>query len=202
MALATYTDLQASVANHLHRSDLTALIPDFIALAEQTLNSDLNSRGQEVRTTLTATAGVSTVLLPTDMLEMRRLVLMTSDPVRVLEYKSPEQLVADNTYITATAQPDSFTVIGGSIELNSTPDSNYSLELIYRQKLPALASNSTNWLLTGWPGCYLYGTLLQTSPYTQDDARIPVWSAAYKQAIAAVNTIDWYSGSGLRVRAR
>ena len=34
MALSTYTDLQASVANWLHRSDLTAVIPDLVGLAE------------------------------------------------------------------------------------------------------------------------------------------------------------------------
>ena len=32
MALANYTDLQSSIAAWAHRSDLTAIIPDFIAL--------------------------------------------------------------------------------------------------------------------------------------------------------------------------
>lgn len=203
MSIANYTDLQTSVANWLHRTDLAALVPDFIALAETTMNGDLLSRAMEVRTTLTAVAGTSTVTLPTDMIEMRRLTLMSSDPVRVLEYKSPEQLVADNPYITATAVPDSFAVIAGQIELNSTPDSGYSLELIYRQKIPALSvSNLTNWLLTASPNAYLFGALLAAAPYTQDDDRIPVWKSAYADAIDTLNSIDWYSGSGLRVRAR
>jgi hypothetical protein len=34
MALSTYSDLQTAVATWLHRSDLTAIIPDLITLAE------------------------------------------------------------------------------------------------------------------------------------------------------------------------
>jgi len=34
MALTTYTELKASIADWLNRSDLTAAIPDFISLAE------------------------------------------------------------------------------------------------------------------------------------------------------------------------
>ena len=37
MALANYSDLQASVASFLHRDDLTSEIPDFIKLAEADL---------------------------------------------------------------------------------------------------------------------------------------------------------------------
>lgn len=203
MAITVYSELQTSLASWLHRDDLTALIPDFITLAETQMNADVDSRAQEVRTTLTATSGVNLVTLPTDMLEMRRLTLMTSDPVTVLEYKSPEQLVADNSFITATARPDSFTVIAGSIELNSTPDSAYSIELIYRQRIPALSvSNTTNWLLTVNPNAYLFGALLQAMPFMQDEGRVPLFKSYYDQAIEAVNAIDWYSGSGLRVRAR
>jgi hypothetical protein len=203
MAITTYATLQTAIAAWLHRDDLSALVPDFITLAETTMNGDIDARSMEARTTLTASAGSNLVTLPTDMLEMRRLTLMTSDPVRVLEYKTPEQLVADNPWLAAQAEPDSFTVIAGSIELNSTPDSAYSLELIYRQKIPALSvSNTTNWLLTANPNCYLFGSLLQAAPYIQDDARLPVWQKMYADAVDTVNSIDWYSGSGLRVRAR
>ena len=203
MSITSYTELQTAVGNWIHRSDLAAQIPDFITLAEVMMNGDLKSRSQEMRMTLTCDTSSRLITLPTDMLEMRRLTLMSADPVRVLEYKSPEQLIADSTYITGAAMPDSFTVVAGSIEFNSIPDSAYPVELIYQQRLPALSnSNTTNWLLTNWPNAYLFGTLLQSAPYTQDTAQIEVWQRAYQDAIDTVNTIDWYSGSGLRVRAR
>jgi hypothetical protein len=203
VSIATYSDLQTSVANWLHRSDLTALIPDFITIGETMLNGDLDSRSQEIRTNLTCDTATRLLTLPSDMVEMRRLSLLSADPIRVLEYKSPEQLYADNNYINSAQMPDSFTVIGGSIELNCLPDSTYTVELIYRQKLPALSnSNTTNWLLTGYPNAYLFASLLASAPYTQDDDRIATWQKAYSDAVDTVNSIDWYSGSGLRVRAR
>jgi hypothetical protein len=202
MALGTYAQLQASIADWLHKDNLTTVIPDFIALAETQLNADINSRGQETRTSLTANTTTNLVALPTDMLEMRRLTITSTTPYRVLEYKSPEQLYADTVYITTTSEPSAFTVIGSNIELNCIPDAAYTLEIVYRQKLTALSvSNTTNWLLTGYPNTYLFGSLLQSAPWIQDDDRIAVWQKMYGDAIKMVNTIDWYSGSGLRVRA-
>ena len=41
MPLSNYTELTASIADTLNRDDLTAVIPDFIKLAEAQLNRDL-----------------------------------------------------------------------------------------------------------------------------------------------------------------
>lgn len=207
MSIATYSDLQTAVASWLHRTDLTALIPDFIMLAEQRMNGDFDSRSMEVRTTLTCTPGSTLtarlVALPTDMLEMRRLSVVDADPAQVLEYKSPDQLVADNSYLLTASRPDSFTVIGGNIELSPPPDQAYPLELIYQQRIPPLSvSNTTNWVLANYPNAYLFGTLAASAPFTQDDERAVVFERKYQEAKVVINSIDWYSGSTLRVRAR
>ena len=57
MAIATYTDLQTSIANFLARSDLTAQIPDFIALAEASMSRELETRSQEKRATASTVSG-------------------------------------------------------------------------------------------------------------------------------------------------
>ena len=41
MALTTYTELKASIADFLNRDDLTTVIPDFITLAESQINRDV-----------------------------------------------------------------------------------------------------------------------------------------------------------------
>ena len=41
MALSTFSELKTSVANYLNRDDLTAVIPDFITMAESDLNMNL-----------------------------------------------------------------------------------------------------------------------------------------------------------------
>lgn len=205
MALATYTDLKTSIADWLHRTDLTAVIPDFIALAEARMNADFNTRSNETRVTLTCVPGATVaaryVPLPTDFVEMKRLTLMT-DPAVILHYKSPDQIVLDNSRLLSASKPDSFTVVAGNIELSPPPDSAYSLELVYFQRVPALsAGNPTNWVLTLYPNAYLFGSLISSAPYTQDDPRVPLWERKYEEAKDAANSIDWYSGTTMRVRA-
>ena len=205
MALSTYTDLQASIASWLHRTDLTAVIPDFVALAEARLNGDLKSRSMEARVTLTCVPGSTVaaryVALPNDMLEMKRLTLMT-EPAVALEYYSPDQIVDDSSFLLSAGMPKVFTVVGSNLELAPPPDSNYSLELVYIQKIPPLASNATNWLLTANPNAYLFASLVASTDYTQNDSRKPIWESKYQEAIQTTNSIDWYSGSTMRVKSR
>ena len=56
MALGTYTELKDAIADWLDRSDLTARIPDFIALAEARINRERRIRPMEVRSTIVTTA--------------------------------------------------------------------------------------------------------------------------------------------------
>jgi len=200
MSMTNYTELQTAVANWLHRSDLTAQIPDFITMAEENLSADISSRSMDVKTSLATVAGTSTVALPTDMVEMRRLQIVSSYNV-VLKYLSPDELSADYN-ANLQAIPQVFTVTGGNIELAPIPDAVYNLELTYKQRIPPLASNSTNWLLTAWPSAYLYGSILAAQPYIQNDTRLPVIKSLYDEAVRNINMVDWYSGSTMRVKVR
>lgn len=201
MAITDYASLKTSLANWLHRSDLTAMIPDFIALAEAKLSADLDARSMESRTTLVTVAGNAYLTLPNDMLEMRRLVLQT-DPAIVLKYATPDQIAADYP-MSLTGRPSVFAVIGGQAQLAPTPDSAYTLELTYQQRIPALSeSNTTNWLITSFPNAYLYASLCAAQPFIVNDARLPMFQVLYKEAVDGINGIDWYSGSTMRVRAR
>lgn len=201
MSITTYDELQASVASWLNRGDLTGNIPDFITLAEAQMNVDLKARAMDIKTTLVTVGGVNTVALPTDMLEMRRLQVAGTYN-QPLSYRAPDELSIDFSD-NSSAQPIVFTVIGGNLELAPIPDAVYSLDLTYRQKIPALsASNVTNWLLTAWPNAYLYGSLLAATPFIMNDARLGLWAQLYKTAIDGINGVDWYSGSTMKVIAR
>ena len=201
MALDTYSDLKASLANWLHRADLEALIPDFIRLAEIQMNADVTSRSMETRVVLTATAGDANLDLPGDVLDIRRLQVLGSFN-RVLIYRSADEVAQENP-LSRSGVPEVFMVHGSSLELAPIPDSNYSIELLYYQRIPALSdANPTNWLLTICPNAYLYGALLAAQPYLINDERIPMIQSLYRQAVDGLNSIDWYSGSTMRVRAR
>ena len=201
MALDTYSDLKASLANWLHRADLEALIPDFIRMAEIQMNADVTSRSMETRVVLTATAGDANLDLPGDVLDIRRLQVLGSFN-RVLIYRSADEVAQENP-LSRSGVPEVFMVHGSSLELAPIPDSNYSIELLYYQRIPALSdANPTNWLLTICPNAYLYGALLAAQPYLINDERIPMIQSLYRQAVDGLNAIDWYSGSTMRVRAR
>lgn len=201
MAITDYASLQTTLASWLHRADMTAQIPDFIVLAEAKLSSDLVARPMETRVNMAVTGGNAYVTLPTDMLEMVRLTLQT-DPIVTLKYASADELTADFPTST-TGRPTVFAVIGSQVQLAPAPDSNYTLELVYRQKIPALTSgNTTNWLISSFPNAYLYGALCAAQPFIANDVRLPTFQALYREAVDGINSIDWYSGSTMRVRAR
>lgn len=201
MAIYDFDTLCASLAKWLHRDDLTDIIPDFITLAEEKMSADIDSKMMEVR--VVSSADSQYILLPPDLLEMRRLVML-SDPSVVLQYVTPDQVSADFS-LSLTGRPRVFTVIGGQIQLAPIPDAPYDVELTYKQRIPAVsgdAGHTTNWLLTNYPSVYLYGSLIQAQPYMVDDTRTQTFAALYATAVAAINSIEWYSGSTMRVRAR
>ena len=199
MTISTFATLKTSLADWMHRSDLTAVIPDFITLAEEKLNSDLMSRSMDAISTVSTVAGTATISMPSDLVELRRLQVV-GDPNQVLSYRSPDEISQD--YPSARqGKPVVFTVIGSTFELAPIPDGVYSISITYKQRIPALSdSNTTNWVLTSWPAAYLFGSLCAAQPYIIGDARIPMFQAMYKEAVNGINSVDWYSGTTMKVR--
>ena len=192
MAISTYTELQAAVANWLARDDLTLRVPEFITLAEAKFNRVLLHPKMEARDTLTVDTNLSDpefLDLPTDFQTMRsaRLSGVTGKPR--LAFMTQTQM-DDYRYSTdnVTDQPVYFSIVGDQMELAPTPNEDFDVEIVYRANIPALASNSTNWLLTLAPDLYLYGALLEASPYIKNDARIAVWGSAVATVIEQLNT--------------
>lgn len=201
MAITDYASLQTSIAAWMHRNDLASIIPDFISFAEKRLSAELNARPMETRVIIPCVAGDAYIDTPTDMLEVRR-AMVVGDPSQVLNYLTPDQIAADYP-MSSTGKPSVYAVIGSQIQLADIPDSNYDIELTYRQSIPALSNvSTTNWLLDSFPNAYLYGALCEAQPYLIDDARLAMFKALYRETVDSINAIDWYSGSTMRVRAR
>lgn len=197
MALANYTDLQASLAAWSHRSDLTTIIPDFIVLAEKRINGDIDSRLQDLVVPIPTVANQPYITAPSDMISLRSLTLQGSRYI-VLDYLTPDQF---NTAYDATAgTPESFSIVGSKIYLGKIPDSIYTIQCIYTAAIPAIASNPTNWLITNYPNVYLFASLSELARYTLNTDLFQSSEASYKEALNSVNSIDWYSGSTMRVR--
>jgi hypothetical protein len=191
VAISTYAELQTAVANWLARDDLTLRIPEFITLAEAKFNRVLLHPRMETRDTLTVDTNLASpefLDLPTDFQTMRsaRLSGVTGKPR--LQFMTQTQM-DDYRYSTdnVTDQPVYFSIVGDQMELAPTPGEDYDVEIVYRANIPALASNSTNWLLTLAPDLYLYGALLESAPYIQNDERLGVWGTAVATVIDQLN---------------
>ena len=200
MALATYTDLITEVGNSLHRADLASRVPVFVTLAEHRIFSDLNSRYQDTVTTLTCTASTETISLPSDFINARTVVIVGQTPNVVLDYKSPDQYQAEFPW-GEESTPQAYTIIGSSMYLAPIPDSEYTIRLAYQQRVPSLAANETNWLMTNFPAVYLYATLSAACADIKDGDAMQKWEALYHAAINGVNAQDWASMATMRVKS-
>jgi hypothetical protein len=173
MPLSTYTDLTAALGNWLQRSDLAALYPNFVQLFEACANRRLRVRQQEATVELTPANGVTA--LPADYLMWRRLTF-TGNPRQELAYVEPSWLQAAYPD-QPTGVPRSFTIEGGNIETMPLDPANTPLELVYFQQIPALAVNSTNWLMNTHPDLYLFGALAEAQAYAVNVETAALWKA-------------------------
>jgi hypothetical protein len=194
--IVDYASLQTAVTEYLARDQdatLIARIPSFIQMAEAKFNRQLFVRQMEQRATAVinlASGEPEFISLPSDFQSMRRVRLSSVTGKPCLEFRSGTQL-DEYRFMTSNvpARPRYFTVFGNELELAPTPDAAYTVEMIYRQSIPPLASNGINWLLALAPDLYLYGALLETAPYIKEDARIQTWGLGLSSALSDLNNL-------------
>lgn len=204
MAFDNYTSLQASVADWLHRTDLTALLPDFVQLAEARIAKDLRLRRQISTATLSTVAAVQAVALPADYLEMENTGLTSGGINRNLEFVTIERLNIKYPQGGRNGIPVVYSFLGNDILFGPTPDAAYSATISYYARTAALSVTTTNWLLINYPRVYLYSTLAEAADYIQDPDNLQKWEAKYMRAVKDLQESDdksMFSGSALRVRS-
>lgn len=204
MALdGTYTGLQASIADWLARTDLTAQIPDFIALCEESLNERLRLRSMQVNG-YAFTAGAPLTPLPTDYLEMQA-VRHASAPFEDLTLVA-ESWANEHDYYQMyyNARPRYYLIEGDSFRVASLNGGTWNLTMDYYAKLD-LATDGTNPVFVKYPSTYLFGSLLASVPFIGDDSRGTMWQSGYENAIGRAitdNASATWSGSVPAMRVR
>lgn len=202
MALASYTDLLASVASWMNRTDLTSVIPDFVTIAESRIARDLRLRNQLTSGTLTTSTTTRSVALPTGFLEFAS-VNIDGTPDTICTYVTPEHLDAKYPQDGYSGKPIVYAIEGGFIQFGPTPDAAYTVNVDYFTRFGALASSSTNWLLTNHPNVYLSACLAQGCLFTMNQEGAAQWNAIYRSEVADLQKDDdiaLHSGSVLRVK--
>ena len=201
MAIGTYSELQTAVANWLDRDDLTARIPEFIALAEARFNRILRLRSMEAKYTANTVGGQRNLALPANYIQMRNFQVNTS-PLTTLSYVTPE--IYDRLWGGSTSGiPKFYTILANEVSFGPIPATVMEVEMLFYKKFDNLSvTTTTNTLLTDSPDIYLYGSMLEAEPFIMNDERVPLWATALERAVNDMqeqDNKDRHSGSALRV---
>tara|TARA_R110002012_G_scaffold7886_2_gene36414 strand:- start:153 stop:806 length:654 start_codon:yes stop_codon:yes gene_type:complete len=204
MALTNYTELKATLANWLNRSDLTTEIADdFIKLAEADFNSKLRVRAMISQANVTVNA--ETAALPTDFLQIRDFYILNGQTKVPLTYTTPAQM--DTTSGTSTTGlPTTYTILGDTFRFSPKPDATYTAVINFYKRFSPLSSTvATNFILTNHPAIYLYGSLFHAANFLGgiNPQQIQTWQLMYSTAMERLelnDREDEYNGSPLQVR--
>ncbi len=178
----TYSELKSNIENFLNRSDLTDVIDTFIDSTESEFNRRLRVKGMIKRAT--ATLDSQYISVPTDWLEAINIQIDSGDFSPLFQQSIESLDVYRKSNDNVTGQPIYFALVDDSIEFAPTPDGSYTVQLTYYGKIDALSdSNTSNFLSTGYPDAYLYGSLKHASIYLMEDERVPLFTAQFEKAL-------------------
>lgn len=180
MPFTTYSQLKESIAGFLNRGDLSAVIPDFIALAEADLNSQFDIRTIETDQALTAVTSSRYIALPAGFREPQNLWINWAygrgEPLR---FVVPELLQTT----TVNGIPHAWCIDGSNIAFNCPANDAYSMTLRMLGGVALSDSVPTNLILTNYPDVYLYGALKASAGYLRDTEGLATWAALYSEAL-------------------
>lgn len=186
----SYSGLQASIADFIARTDLTATIPDFIAIAEADLNRKLRTRLMQTlsQTTVSATF----VNVPADFAGVVTMFNANGQPMSEVR----PDAIAQRTYEASTTSsnvPLMYAVAGGTFQFWPLPSvaSPQVINMTYYQRIPPLKTNPTgNWLSLAHPDAYLLGSLTAAAPFLQDMNMSQLWPEMYSAVVDSILMSD------------
>lgn len=201
--LDSYANLQTSIADWLNRSDLTAVIPDFITLAEAEMARRLRWVTRRVQVDDVA---ASPYTLPCTIAELRSIVPVSGSPTQdsAIQIGTPEVLAdrrAGSGGVAGRPRWAAITSTGRELLLVPAPDQTYTFELIFFQKLqPLSATNTVNDELREAPDVYKAGCMHYAEDYLEHDEAALKWRTRFDLAIMQLNIQRENAefGSGLR----
>lgn len=186
MSISNYTELTAAIADWLNRADLSGRIPDFVRLAEATLNKVVRSRYMVATGTVAFTSGDNRAALPAGLVD----IVYVASAANVAETltRQPADYIARALRLRqkTAGTPLYYATVGGAMVVAPVPSANKSYDVDFYQEIPPLASNSTNWLLTHYPDLYLNAALYFAAPYLADEQKAALFETAAMQQVQAL----------------
>jgi hypothetical protein len=126
------------------------------------------------------------ITLPSDCREVQSVRVTIAGYDRELPPLPPSRLQE-----AAASSPVGYVTLNNNLRLVGAAD-GLAYTITYWQEFPDLASSpmNRNWLIQREPAIYLYGALIEASPYLQDDARTLVWVQQYQDIVAGMKAED------------
>lgn len=197
MAITTFTELSAACANWLERGDLTARIPEFIALAEARFRRELRewlrssisltavTEDYELATTVDAVLGVAYNDGAGGVYNHALDLITWNDYHARMSCDSAVRAPVQAVYVDRDESGDTTTLRFYPPVSAASPIDNLSVNVV--GYLPALgAGQASNRLLVVAPDVYLFGALAEAAPYLQHDERLAMFETRAVQGIKAL----------------
>lgn len=186
--------IKAAVAAYSHRTDLTAMIPTFLDLAEQRIyNGESNApkvRVAAMRQFATLADGTR----PAEFLEAIK-VTPEDSPETPLYYRPLEQMPRERW---------AYTWDGTTMVLSE--DQGFPIDLTYHAKFATPVDDADeNWLMANAPNIYISSLLVEVGRWSRDDALGVREAANYASSVGALHSQEKaaaMSGSPLRMKLR
>ena len=189
--MTSYSTLTADIKDYMEDdgSEFSAAIDGFIDVAELKLSRELAVPAFRKRQTSSLTQNDPFLTLPSDLITLEYLQTVSSNVRTNLLLKSDEFMQEYWPNRTTTGTPKYYGYFDNdTIYVAPTPSSNFSIEISYRRRLPALSSSNTaNWLTTDAYDTLLYACLVEASVYNRNDKTLQYYSQLYQKAVADVN---------------
>ena len=186
-----YATLLTTVASRLNRDDLTALIPDFVARAEEEINARLATTPIRpmgaISTSAIATASGGLPADFVDVIDLSAADATESWQLVRLDAASPSGYYATRSLPYSvdydSTRPRHYSIVGSTLVLSAAPASVLTLTMRYWQRLPVLATALNNWLSDRHSDVYELGALAHAYRHLRDDAARDAHKAMFGEAL-------------------
>ena len=189
--MTTYAELVQNIKDFMEDdgTEFSNEIDKFIDLAELRISRDVKTPEFRRKVTSAFSQGDPFLTMPTDLVTLENLHLINSNVRSVLLLKSDEFMLEFWSDRTSTGTPKYYSYFDTStIYVAPTPSTNFSLELSYKRRLPALSSsNTSNWTSINAADALLYASLIQASVFNRNFALQDRFMGMYKEAVQAIN---------------
>src|SRR5574343_1543144 len=191
MSAMTYDSLVADIQTYCERSDdpFVAQIPNFIALAENRLASEVKPLGF-VRV-VTGTINSSILAKPIRWRATKNFMVTVNGSNEFLFERSYEYC---RTYAptATTGVPRYYSNYDYEhFFIAPAPNSTYTFELSYYERPNPLSdTQQTSWTTQYAPQLLLYASLLEAMPFLKTSERLPEFQGLFDRALAAIMRED------------